>query len=60
MYKLLPILLFAFLNAEESTMYLTTECWEISDKLTDVVKELKPEMDRLNYKLSSVLHPGKF
>jgi len=60
MYKLLPILLFAFLNAEESTMYLTTECWEISDKLTDVVKELKPKMDRFNDKLSSIFHQGKF
>ncbi len=41
-------------------MYLTTESWEISEKLTDVVKELKPEMYRFNDKLSSVLHREKF
>ena len=60
MYKLLPILLFAFLIADESTMYLTTEGWEKSDKLKDILKELKPEMDKFNDKLSSLLHPDKF
>ena len=60
MYKILPILLFAFLIADESTMYLTTEGWEKSDKLKDILKELKPEMDKFNDKLSSLLHPDKF
>jgi len=58
--KFLPILLFAFLIADESTMYLTTEGWEKSDKLKDILKELKPEMDKFNDKLSSLLHPDKF
>ena len=60
MYKFFPILLFAFLIADESTMYLTTEGWKKSDKLIDILKELKPEMDKFNDKLSSLLHPDKF
>ena len=60
MYKILPILLFVFLNAEESTMYLTTEGWERSDKLKDVLKDVKPEMDEFNNKVSMLLHPDKF
>ena len=60
MYKLLPILLFAFLIADESTMNLTTEGWKKSDKLIDILKELKPAMDEFNDKLSSLLHPDKF
>ena len=60
MYKLLPILLFAFLTANESTMYLTTEGWGKSDKLIDILEELKPDMDEFNNKLIKLLHPDKF
>ena len=60
MYKILSILLFAFLLADESTMYLTTEGWEKSDKLIDILEELKPDMDEFNNKLIKLLHPDKF
>ena len=60
MYKILIISLFAFLIADESTIYLTTEGWEKSDKLKDVLKNLKPDMDEFNNKVSMLLHPDKF
>ena len=60
MYKFFLILLFAFLIGDESTIYITTEGWEKSDKLKDVLKELKPDMDKFNNKVSKLLHPDKF
>ena len=60
MYKLLPILLFAFLIADESIMYLTTEGWEKSDRLKvvegDIEKMLTPFIDEMN----NLLNPDKF
>ena len=41
MYRLLPILLFAFLIADESIMYFTTEGWEKSDGLKDLQGEVE-------------------
>ena len=44
MYKLLPILLFAFLTANESIMYLHTEGWQHSKGLKD--EEFLNQMER--------------
>ena len=60
MYKFLLILLFAFLSANESIMYLTTEGWEQSDKLKDVLKEVKPEMDEFNNNMTEEEDPMFF
>ena len=60
MYKLLPILLFAFLVAEESTMYLTTEGWEKSDKLKDLLEEIAPELNHNIVEMNNLLNPDKF
>ena len=60
MYKLLPILLFAFLLAEEPIMYLDTVGWEKSDRLKvvegDIEKMLTPFIDEMN----NLLNPDKF
>ena len=60
MYKLLPILLFTFLIGDESTMYLTTEGWEKSDKLKDVLKEIGSELNHDIDEMNNLLNPDKF
>ena len=52
MYKILIIFLFAFLIADESIMYFTTQGWERSDRLklveSDIEKMLNPFIDEMN------------
>ena len=53
-------LLFAFLIEDESAMHITIEGWEKSDKLQDLLKELKPDLTHMNDELNNLLHPDKF
>ena len=60
MYKILIIFLFAFLIADESIMYFTTQGWERSDRLklveSDIEKMLNPFIDEMN----NLLNPNMF
>ena len=60
MYKILIIFLFAFLIADESIMYFTTQGWERSDRLklveSDIEKMINPFIDEMN----NLLNPNMF
>ena len=58
MYKILPILLFAFLIADESTMYITTQGWEKSDKLKDVLNLIGSELNKHSDEMNNLLNPS--
>ena len=60
MYKFFPILLFAFLIADESIMYFTTEGWEKSDRLKDLHIEVEPILTPFIDEMNNLLNPDKF
>ena len=62
MYKLLPILLFAFLTANESIMYLHTEGWQHSKRLKDeeFLKQMEIAANQIDEKIGKLLNPDKF
>ena len=59
MYQILPILLFAFLTANESIMYLHTEGWQHSKRLKDeeFLNQMENEANQLDEKLGKLLNP---
>ena len=60
MYKLLPILLFTFLNAEESVMYFPAEGWEMSNRLKVFYAEREIAYTPYINDMNNLLNPEKF
>ena len=60
MYKLLPILLFTFLNADESIMYFPAEGWEMSNRLKVFYDEMETDFTPYINDMNNLLNPEKF